>query len=77
VRNILTHHVYAGASIPQQARYHYRQPVLPPYRKKEASQLPHLKTGRSDRPETDWVWSEAPAILSVEWFEKAQLQLQS
>ena len=34
-----------------------------------------LKTGRSYRPPTDWVWSEAPAIIAVEMFEKAQLQL--
>jgi hypothetical protein len=46
VRNILTNHVYAG-----QARYNYRQPVLPKYRKTDAHQLRYLKTGRSYRSE--------------------------
>jgi len=71
IRNILTNHVYAG-----QARYNYRQPVLPKYRKADETHLRALKTGRSYRPPTDWVWSEAPAIIAVEWFAKAQLQLQ-
>ena len=71
VRNILINRVYAG-----QARYNYRQPVLPRYRKTAATHLPYLKTGRSYRPPTDWVWSEAPAIIPGEIFEKAQLQLQ-
>jgi site-specific DNA recombinase len=70
VRNILSNRVYAG-----QARYNYRQPVVPKYRKTEGSQLHSLKTGRSYRPDTEWVRSEAPAIISVELFEKAQLQL--
>jgi site-specific DNA recombinase len=70
VRTILTNRVYAG-----QARYNYRQPVLPKYRKTEATQLSYLKTGRSYRPPQEWVWSEAPAIIPVELFEKAQLQL--
>jgi site-specific DNA recombinase len=71
VRNILANRVYTG-----QARYNHRQPVLPNYRKKEASQRSHLKTGRRYRPETDWVWSEAPAIVPLDVFDKAQLQLQ-
>jgi site-specific DNA recombinase len=71
VRSILTNRVYAG-----QARYNYRQPVLPRYCKTEEHQLQYLKTGRSYRAESEWVWSEAPAIISVELFEKAQLQLQ-
>jgi site-specific DNA recombinase len=71
VRNILTNRVYTG-----QARYNCRQPAVPKYRKREEHQLHHLKTGRSYRPATEWVWSEAPAIISVELFEKAQLQLQ-
>jgi site-specific DNA recombinase len=71
VRNILINRVYAG-----QARYNYRQPVLPKYRKVEDTHLQYLKTGRSYRPPQEWVWSEAPAILSLELFEKAQLQLQ-
>ena len=71
VRNILTNRVYAGV-----ARYNYRQPVLPKYRKTDEQQLRYLKTGRSYRPETDWVLSQAPAIISLETFDKAQLQLQ-
>jgi site-specific DNA recombinase len=70
VRNLLTNRVYTG-----QARYNYRQPVLPKYRKTEETHLSYLKTGRSYRPPQEWVWSEAPAILPVELFEKAQLQL--
>ena len=71
VRNILTNRVYTG-----QARYNYRQPVIPRYRKKEEHRLQYLKTGRSYRAESEWVWSDAPAIISVELFDKAQLQLQ-
>jgi site-specific DNA recombinase len=70
VRNILINRVYAG-----QARYNYRQPALPKYRKVEETQLQYLKTGRSYRPPQEWVWSEAPAIITPELFEKAQLQL--
>jgi site-specific DNA recombinase len=50
VRNILTNRVYAG-----QARYNYRQPALPRYRKKEEAQLHSLTTGRRYRPDTEWV----------------------
>jgi hypothetical protein len=50
--------------------------VLPKYRKAEETQLQYLKTGRSYRPSSDWVWSEAPAIIPVELFEKARVQLQ-
>jgi site-specific DNA recombinase len=71
VRNILTNRVYAG-----QARYTYRQPVIPQYRKREAHQLRSLKTGRSYRSESEWVWSDAPALSTVELFDKAQRQLQ-
>jgi site-specific DNA recombinase len=71
VRNILTNPAYMG-----RARYNYRQGVEPKYRKTDQAKLRHLKTGRSYRPETDWVWSEAPAIISGELFAKAQLQLQ-
>ena len=71
VRAILTNRVYTG-----QARYNYRQPVLPKYRKADETQLHYLKTGRSYRPPEEWVWSEAPVIIAVELFEKAQLQLQ-
>jgi site-specific DNA recombinase len=41
VRNILANRTYTG-----QARYNYRQPVLPQSRKKEEHQLRSLKTGR-------------------------------
>src|SRR5262252_1448169 len=71
VRNILTNRVYAG-----QARYNDRQPVIPQYRKQEENRLQYLKTGRSYRAESEWVWSDAPAIISVELFDKAQQQLQ-
>jgi site-specific DNA recombinase len=70
VRNILTNRVSAG-----QARYNYRQAVVPQYRKTAAHQLRSLKTGRSYRPESAWIWSEAPAIITVELFDKAQWQL--
>lgn len=71
VRAILSNHVYTG-----QARYNYRQSVLPQARRKEAAQRAALKTGRRSRPETEWVWSEAPALISPELFEKAHRQLQ-
>ena len=71
VRGILTNRTYAGT-----ARYNHRQPVLPKYRKTEAHLLHNLKTGRSYRPESEWVWSAAPAIITAELFDKAQLQLQ-
>ena len=70
VRNILTNRVYAG-----QARYNYRRPVVPQYRKTAEHQLRSLKTGRSYRTESEWIWSEAPAIITVELFDKAQWQL--
>ena len=71
VRNILTNRVYAGV-----ARYNHRQPAIPKYRKTDEQQLRCLKTGRSYRPETEWVLSEAPAIIAPEIFDKAQLQLE-
>jgi site-specific DNA recombinase len=71
VRNILTNQTYAGT-----ARYNHRQPVLPQYRKTDESKLRDLKTGRSYRPESEWVLTEAPALITPELFEKAQLQLQ-
>ena len=70
VRNILTNRVYAG-----QARYNYRRPVVPQNRKRAEHQLRSLKTGRSYRAESEWIWSEAPAIITVALFEKTQLQL--
>ena len=71
VRNIL-----ANRTSPGQARYNYRQPVLPQSRQKEEHQLRSLKTGRSSRTESAWIWSEAPAIITVELFDKAQRHLQ-
>jgi site-specific DNA recombinase len=68
VRTLLTNRVYAG-----QARDHSRQPVTPRYRKRDVAPLHALKTGRRYRPDTEWVWSDAPAIISSEWFEKAQV----
>lgn len=70
VRNILTNRTYMG-----QARYNYRQPVLPRYRKGENADSDSRKTGRSYRPESEWVWSTAPMIISPEVFEQAQQQL--
>jgi site-specific DNA recombinase len=70
VRNILTNRLYAG-----QARYNYRRPVIPKYRKTGAHQLRSLKTGRSYRAESEWIWSDAPAIIPAELFAKAQWQL--
>ena len=71
VRNILTTCVYAG-----HARYNYRQPALPTYRKKDEAALRSLKTGRRYRPASEWVWSEAPALIRSEVYAKAQVQLQ-
>ena len=71
VRNILTNRVYTGV-----ARYNYRQPALPKYRKGASAPESVSKTGRSYRPASEWIESEAPAIIAVELFEKAQLQLQ-
>lgn len=71
VRNILTNRTYAGT-----ARYNHRQPVLPHYRKTPESQRRDLKTGRSYRPEGEWVLTEAPALITPELFAKAQRQLQ-
>jgi site-specific DNA recombinase len=70
VHGILTNEVYAG-----QARYNQRQAVAPRSRRKPASALASLKTSRRPRPETEWVRSQAPAIISSEGFDKAQDQL--
>jgi site-specific DNA recombinase len=71
VRNILTNRVYAG-----HARYNYRQLALPSYRKKDEATLCSLKTGRHYRPASEWVWSEAPALIMPDVYDKAQVQLQ-
>jgi site-specific DNA recombinase len=68
VRTRLTNRVYAG-----QARDHSRQPVTPSSRRRDGAQLHALTTGRRDRPDTAWVWSDAPAMISAEWFDKAQV----
>jgi len=70
VRHILTSRVYAGT-----ARYNHRQPVIPKYRKTGGVKAGEIKTGRSYRPESEWILSEAPASITPEIFEKAQLQL--
>jgi site-specific DNA recombinase len=71
VRAILTNRVYSG-----QARYNYRQHVIPRYRQTEAHHRQERKTGRRYRAERAWVWSDAPAIIRIELFDKAQRQLQ-
>jgi site-specific DNA recombinase len=71
VRNILSNRVYAG-----QARYNYRQPALPRYRKQPDHPGRTLKTGRCYRPDNEWIGSDAPAIIATEWFEQAQRPLQ-
>jgi site-specific DNA recombinase len=68
VRTLLTNRVYAG-----QARDNDRQLVVPRYRKTAEGPLHSLKTGRRYRPETEWVWSDAPAMISDAWFAKAQV----
>ena len=49
--------------------------MAPRYRKRPTAPVPGEKTGRRYRPESEWVWSESPAIISRELFDKAQLQL--
>jgi site-specific DNA recombinase len=70
VRNILTNRVYTGL-----ARYNYRQPAVPKYRKGAEAPGHGHRTGRSYRSPNEWVESEAPTIIPVELFEKTQLQL--
>ena len=69
VRTILTNQVYAG-----HARDNSRQPGVPQYRQKDEAQLRSLTTGRRYRPDTEWVWSEAPAMITPEVFAQAPLQ---
>jgi hypothetical protein len=71
VRGILSNRIYVG-----EARYNYRQSVRPRYRKPQSAPVPAEKTGRRSRPESEWIWSEAPALISRELFDKAQGQLQ-
>jgi site-specific DNA recombinase len=70
VTRILTNPVYAG-----QARYNYRQPSPSLVPQPGARVQPAAKTRRGYRPASEWIWSEAPAIIAPEWFEKAQTQL--
>jgi hypothetical protein len=70
-RSLLTNRVYAG-----HARYNYRQPATPPYRTRDLAQLHSLKTGRRYRPPTEWVRSDAPAMIAAEVFHKAQVPWQ-
>jgi site-specific DNA recombinase len=70
IRRILMNTVYAG-----QARYNYRYYGSPKFRKSEAAKLEDRKTGTCYRAASEWVWSEAPAIISMALYEKAQLQL--
>jgi site-specific DNA recombinase len=71
VRNILSHRISIG-----EARYNYRQSVAPRYRKLRSAAALAETTGRRYRSESEWVWSEAPALISRERFDKAQRQLQ-
>ena len=50
--------------------------MQPVHRKKAEAELRSLKTGRRYRPVSEWVWSEAPALIRPEVYEKAQVQLQ-
>jgi site-specific DNA recombinase len=70
VLHILSSRVYAGT-----ARYNHRLLVTPKYRKTDEGKARELNTGRSYRPESEWVLTEAPAIVTPEIYEKAQLQL--
>ena len=71
VRNILSNRIYIG-----EARYNYRQSVAPRYRTSHRAPARGDKTGRRYRAEAEWVWSEAPALISRELFDKAPRQLQ-
>jgi site-specific DNA recombinase len=70
VRRLLTNRAYAG-----RARYNYRQSGAPRSRPQAAGPLDAPTTGRRYRPEAEWVWSDAPAIIAPELFEKAAVQL--
>src|SRR5262249_51205726 len=58
------------------ARYNHRQPALPPDRNGTPGPESGAKTGRRYRPASEWSESEAPASITGELIEKAQLQLQ-
>ena len=59
-----------------EARYNYRQSVAPRYRTLRSAAALAEKTGRRYRCDSEWVWSEAPALISRERFDKAPLQWQ-
>jgi site-specific DNA recombinase len=67
IRSILTNRAYAG-----QGRYNCRQCAPPSYRQHPTPGQRSPK--RQYRPVSDWVWSEAPVIITPELFEKAQVQ---
>jgi site-specific DNA recombinase len=71
VRRLLTNRAYAG-----RARYNARQPGVPKACLQEAGPLEAATTGRRYRPEAEWVWSDAPAIITPALFDKAQVPLQ-
>jgi hypothetical protein len=71
VRNMLSNRIYLG-----EARYNYRQSVAPRSRKLRSAVAPAEKPGRRYRAESEWVWREAPALISRALCEKAQRQLQ-
>ena len=66
----MTNRAYAG-----RARYNARQPGVPTACLREAGPLAAATTGRRYRPEAEWVWSDAPAIITPALFDKAQVQL--
>lgn len=70
VAKMLTNPTYAG-----EARYNRTCPIEPRSRRNPNPERCALKTSRSYRPESEWVWSSSPALISRECFEKAQLQL--
>ena len=71
VRRLLTNRAYAG-----RARYNARQPGVPKACLQETGPLAAATTGRRYRPEAEWVWSDAPALITPALFEKAQVQWQ-
>ena len=70
IRRLLMNKVYAGP-----ARYNCRYYGPPKFRKSETAQMEDRQTGTLYRPESEWVWSDSPAIISMALYEKAQLQL--
>jgi site-specific DNA recombinase len=63
VRQFLTNPVYKG-----EARYNYRQPIIPKRRRLDGQQSQNPKSSRRSRPETDWILGESPAIITPEIF---------